>query len=124
MVQTDRINESPDSIRGRSFGAATWTVGETPTLSVVDLTFTNGGDEKDLTWAIILGRCRSAGMPIAPVSSFPEIDASGGGAARVRATLSIELPKSGQYHIDVYKDRAGGEESLIACGDLKYSAKG
>jgi hypothetical protein len=124
LVQQDRISESPDSMRGRSFGSATWKLGETPTTSVVDLTFTYGGEERNLSWAILIGRCRTASLPIAPVSSFPEIEVTGGGAARVTATLPVELPRTGQYHIDVYNDRSGEEGSIVACGDLRFSAKG
>jgi hypothetical protein len=126
MVHEDRVNESVDSVRGigTSSGSATWRQGETPTLSVVDLTFTYGGTERELAWGIFLGRCRSASMAIVPISSFPEIELTGGGAVRVQAQLSFELPKSGQYHLNVYRDRSGEESSIVACGDFKYSAKG
>ena len=126
MVHEDRVNESVDSVRGigTSFGSASWTQGETPTISVVDLTFTYGGNERELAWGVFVGRCRSATVPIAPISSFPEIEFTGGGPARVQAQLPIELPKTGQYHLNVYRDRSAEESSIIACGDLKYSAKG
>jgi len=125
-VYEDRVNESMDSVRaiGGSFGSASWRQGETPTLSVVDLTFTYGGTERELAWGIFVGRCRSASVPIVPISSFPEIEFTGGGAARVQANLSMELPYTGQYHLNVYKDRSGEESSIVACGDFKYSAKG
>lgn len=124
MVHEDRINASPDSLRGRSFGSATWKAGDTPDLSVVDLTFTYGGQERDLSWAILFGRCRSASLPVLPISAFPELEVTGGGAARATANLQMALPTSGQYHVDIYSDRIGGEEAVVACGDFKYSPKG
>jgi len=125
MVHEDRVNESVDSVRaiGGTFGSASWRQGETATLSVVDLTFTYGGMERELAWGIFVGRCRSASVPIVPISSFPEIEFTGGGAARVEAQLSFELPRTGQYHLNVYKDRSAEESSIVACGDFKYSAE-
>jgi hypothetical protein len=126
MVHEDRLNENVDSVRGigGTFGAASWRQGETPTISVVDLTFTYGGMERELAWGIFVGRCRSASVSIVPISSFPEIELTGGGGVRVQAQLSFELPKSGQYHVNVYKDRSADQSSLVACGDFRYSAKG
>jgi hypothetical protein len=63
-------------------------------------------------------------VPIVPISSFPEIELTGGGAARVQAKISFELPTRGQYHLNVYKDRSVDEASVVACGDFRYSAKG
>lgn len=125
MVHEDRVNENVDSVRaiGGSSGSASWRSGETPTLSVVDLTFSYGGTERELTWGIFVGRCRSASVPIVPVSSFPEIELTGG-TVRVQAQLSLELPHTGQYHLNVYRDRSAEESTLVACGDFKYSARG
>lgn len=126
MAHEDRINDNADSIQGigTTSGSASWRQGDTPTLSVVDLTFNYGGRERELAWGIFVGRCRSASVPIAPVSNFPEIELIGGGAARVQAQLSVELPTSGQYHLNVYRDRSSQESAIVACGDFKYSAKG
>jgi hypothetical protein len=126
MVQEDRISESPDSVRshGSAFGTAVWKYGDNPSTSVVELTFTYGGQERDLSWAILFGRCRSASLPVAPVSSFPELNMTGGGRVQVEARLATELPHRGQYHVEVYKDREGGEQAVVACGEFKYSEKG
>lgn len=124
MVHEDRVSAHGDSLRGRSYGSAEWIVGETPGSSIVNLTFTNSGEARELSWAILFGRCRSATLPVLPISTFPELDMTGGGAVNVTAVLLTELPRSGQYHINVYSDRAGGEESVIACGDLRYSERG
>ena len=126
MVQEDRIAESPDSTRGHgsAFGTAIWKYGDNPTATVVELTFTYGGQERDLSWAILFGRCRSASLPVAPLSSFPELNMTGGGTVQVTARLAIELPHRGQYHVEVYRDREGGEQAVVACGEFKDSEKG
>jgi hypothetical protein len=126
MAHEDRINESIDSVRafGSAYGSASWRQGDGPEVSVVDLSFTYGGTERELSWAILFGRCRSASLPILPVSSFPEIDFTGGGTIRVQAKLSLELPTTGQYHLNVYTTRTGDESAVVACGDFRYSARG
>lgn len=118
-VDQNRFNVA-DSTRDRSYGSAHWSRGDAPTRSRVNLVFAYAGPERDLSWAILFGSCGSASLPVIPRSIFPELDVSGGGSAKVSATLSLEFPTSGTYHIDIYKDRQGGAESLVGCGDLKY----
>ena len=120
QVAQSRFN-APDSSRDRSYGSAEWTRGSGPAESKVNLAFTYSGPERDLSWAILFGRCGSATLTLVPKSSFPELEVAGGGKAQLNATLSVELPTSGIYHIDIYKDRTGGAESLIGCGNFKYS---
>ena len=117
-VRQDRFNH-PDSIRDKSYGSAQWARGDGPAQSKVNLVFTYAGSERDLSWAILFGNCGTASLPVIPRSSFPELDVSGGGSARVSAALAVELPTSGAYHIDIYKNRHGGAESVVGCGDLK-----
>ena len=118
-----QVNEGkfdrPDSTRDRSFGSVSWTEGPSPAISRVRLSYTHGGPERDLSWAILFGRCGTASMPVAARSNFPELDLSGGGKADAEITLALELPKSGVYHVDVYKDREGALAGLVACGNLK-----
>jgi hypothetical protein len=109
-----------DSTRDRSYGSAQWSRGDRPTLSRVNLAFSYGGTERELSWAILFGSCGTASLPLIPISNFPELEVGGGGHAQVDATLSLELPTSGTYHIDIYRDRRGGAESLVGCGNLKY----
>ncbi len=119
----DRLS-ARDSTGGRSFGAAEWVQGKTPTTSSVFITFTYAGAEHDLSWAILFGACSSASLPVAPISNFPEIDVStNGGRGQASVSLSVELPTSGEYHIDVYKDRLGGLESVVGCGNMRHTQR-
>jgi hypothetical protein len=52
------------------------------------------------------------------MSNFPEIEVTGG-QANFNSVLTLELPVSGEYHVAVYKDRRGTEESMVGCGNLK-----
>ena len=109
-----------DSTRDKSYGSAEWTRGDGPGLSTVNLAFTYTGPEHDLSWAILFGRCGSASLPLIPISNFPELEVAGGGRTQVTATLPLEFPTSGAYRVDIYKDRLGGAQSVVACGNLKY----
>jgi hypothetical protein len=52
------------------------------------------------------------------MSNFPELEVTGG-QANFNSVLTLELPVSGEYHVAVYKDRRGTEESMVGCGNLK-----
>jgi hypothetical protein len=109
-----------DSTSDRGYGSAQWSRGDIPALSRVNLVFTFAAAQRNLSWAILFGTCGSASLPLIPVSSFPELEVGAGGRAEVSATLSLEFPTSGTYHIEIYTDRQGGPESLVGCGNLKY----
>lgn len=111
------------STRDNSYGSADWTRGAGPTISTVNLTFTYAGQERDLNWALIAGSCGMAALPLIPLANFPSLNVGSGGRAQVTATLPIELPASGTFHVDVYKDRSGDPSSLVGCGNFRYSAK-
>jgi hypothetical protein len=109
------------STRDNSYGSAEWTPGSGPTLSNVNLVFTYAGEDRELYWAIVAGSCGVAALPLIPMSNFPELSIGSGGRAQVTASLPIDLPSTGSYHIDIYRDHSGGAESLVGCGNLRYS---
>ena len=122
-VMQDRLNH-PDSTGGRNFGTLEWVPGKTPTTSTAFISFTSALTENDLSWGILFGSCNSASLPVEPISNFPEIDVrTNGGRGHASVSLSIELPKTGQYHVDVYSDRQGSVESVIGCGNLRHSTR-
>ena len=117
---TQNRGDVAQSTRDKSYGSAQWTRGDGPTLSAVNLVFTYAGTERDLNWAILAGSCGTAALPLIPMANFPELNVGGGGRAQVNAVIPLELPQTGTYHIDIYKDRRGSAESLVGCGNLKY----
>jgi hypothetical protein len=120
---TQNRGDVAQSTRDNSYGSAEWTHGAGPTISTVNLTFTYAGSERDLNWAIVTGSCGMAALPLIPISNFPELHIGSGGRAQVTVTLPIDLPASGTYHIDIYKDRTGNAAGLVGCGNLRYSSK-
>ena len=111
-----------DSTRHSSYGTVEWTPGSARTLSNLHLKFAYSGPEQELSWAILYGTCGTASLPVIPLSNFPEMDLIAGGTAEVNATLTLEFPLSGNYHAEIYKDRIGGPEAVVACGDFKYTS--
>lgn len=116
-VAQNRFN-APDSTRATNYGSIQWTRGDIPTRSSVNLVYNYSGSERDLSWAILYGSCGNATLPLMPMSNFPELEVTAG-QANFNSMLSLELPVSGEYHVQVYKDRRGGEESVVGCGNLK-----
>lgn len=118
---TQSRGEVVQTTRDRSYGSATWTRGASATLSNVNVVFTYTGPERTLAWAILPGTCGIPALPIIPMSNFPELNVGGGGRAQVTTSLPLEFPTNGTYHIDIYRERRQGTESLIACGNLRLS---
>lgn len=118
-VAPTHLNTS-DSTRRLNYGIAEWTPGSAKMLSSLHLKITYTGPENELSWAILYGTCGTASLPVIPLSSFPEIDLRAGGNAEVSATVTLEFPLSGTYHAEIYNDRVGGADAVVACGDLKY----
>lgn len=118
---TQNRADMSQSTRDNSYGSAEWTRGDSPTLSNANVIFTYAGEDRELYWAIVAGSCGVAALPLIPMSNFPELSIGSGGRAQVTATLPIDLPNSGSYHVDIYRNHSGGAESLVGCGNLRYS---
>ncbi len=116
---TDRL--SGDSTRERMGGSLVWTPGATPSLSRASLEFSYSGSARELTWGIYYGPCGNASLPIVTLSDFPELEMSSGGRTQVVASISAELPTTGAFHVEIFKDRSGDPEYSIACGNLKFT---
>lgn len=109
-----------DTARNISSSSVEWIQGERPGVSSVNIVFTYEGTEHSLSWAVLFGPCGGASLPLIPISSFPELEVSVGGRTQLNAEISLELPNSGMFHIDIYRDRRGGAESVVGCGNLRY----
>lgn len=123
-IVIDKLNEA-DTVSSQrntgSHGTLVWTHGATPDLSNATIDFTYSGSERELTWGIFFGPCGNASLPIVSLSVFPELEMSSGGRTQVVAALSTELPLSGAFHVEVFRDRTGDPETSVACGNLKFN---
>jgi hypothetical protein len=111
------------STRDKSYGNLTWSHGASPSLSNFNIVFNYAGQERFLSWAIAAGSCGTPALPILPASNFPELNVGSGGRSQSNGSLSVELPINGAYHVDVYRSRTQGMDTLVGCGNLKFSSK-
>jgi hypothetical protein len=111
------------STRDRSYGSFTWSHGASPSLSNFNIVFNYAGQERFLSWAIVAGSCGTPSLPILPPSNFPELNVGGAGRSQANGSLSTELPLNGAYHVDVYRSRTQGMDTLVGCGNLKFVNK-
>jgi hypothetical protein len=72
-------------------------------------------------WALLAGRCGSGSLPIVPIENFPIIEVGTNGRAQLDEELALELPQTGEYHVNVY---AGGQnlDNVITCANLKRAS--
>lgn len=80
------------------------------------------GDNGTLHWALAPGACRSGSIPLMPVSTFPDIHMNDG-RGDLERTLSIPLPTSGNYHVNVYSADGTDESDVITCAELKLERR-
>lgn len=109
-----------DTVRQKSSGSAEWVKSDVSGRSVVNLAFSYGGEERALTWAILFGACNSASLPVLPKATFTELEMDTGGRVTVKADIPLELPRSGNYRVEIYRDREGTNDSLVGCGNFKF----
>jgi hypothetical protein len=74
----------------------------------------------NLHWALANGQCRSGGLPIGPLSRFPDISMSND-RGDVDADVQMPLPTSGSYHVNVYLGQSSEESDILTCADLQMS---
>jgi hypothetical protein len=111
------------STRDRSYGNFTWGKGASPSLTNYNIVFNYAGQERFLSWAIVAGSCGTPALPILPASNFSELNVGSGGRSQANGTLPLDLPTIGSYHVDVYRSRTQGLDTLVGCGNLKFVNK-
>lgn len=72
-----------------------------------------------LNWAILPGRCGSGSLPIVGIERFPVIDVGNNGRGQLENEMSLSLPTSGAYHVNIYW--AGGQQlsDVMTCANLR-----
>jgi hypothetical protein len=116
---TDRL--AADSTRERMNGSLVWMPSGSPDMSTARIEFAYTGSARELTWGIFFGPCGNASLPVVTLSDFPELEMSSGGRTQLVASVSTELPTTGAFHVEIFKDRSGLPEFSIACGNMRFS---
>jgi hypothetical protein len=71
-----------------------------------------------LRWAVLPGRCGSAAIPLLGHEQFPPLEMGSAGRGQIEIDLPMELPQSGNFHVNVY---SGGREleHVVTCANLR-----
>lgn len=118
---TESRSDISQSARARSYGSATITRSDVNNLTMANIVFNHSGSDRFLNWAIHSGSCGSPSLPLLPISNFPELQVGGGGRAQVTAQIPLEFPVTGEYHVNIYKERQQTRDALVACGNFRPS---
>jgi hypothetical protein len=73
-------------------------------------------------WHVHRGQCGSDQGILGPADSYEPLEVEGDGRARETAELSIPLPRSGSYFINVHAS-ARNMATTVACGNLAPPAR-
>jgi hypothetical protein len=76
----------------------------------------------DAHWALIAGSCGSNAIPVMTVNEFPVMTVSSS-RAHVKADISIALPTTGSYHVNVYRSNGADESDVLTCANLKLEPR-
>ena len=68
-------------------------------------------------WRIHTGACGSGGAAVAGVGEPSPLQPDAQGAARVTATIPVQLASNQRYHVNVHLSR-DRMDVIVACGDL------
>ncbi|HVF41110.1 MAG TPA: hypothetical protein VM939_14505 [Gemmatimonadaceae bacterium] len=119
---TQSRSDIGQSARARSYGTATVSRAVSNNLTRVSVIFNHSGSDRFLNWGIYPGTCGSPSLPVIPTNNFPELQIGGGGRAQTTADIPFEFPTTGNYHINIYRERQQNLEGLLACGNLRPTA--
>jgi len=76
-----------------------------------------------MSWGIYPGRCGSGSgmsLPLVPPSSLPSLEAGRTGAATLNTELALQMPKSGNYHLNVFwSTRTSDLADVATCANLR-----
>jgi hypothetical protein len=69
---------------------------------------------------VLPGRCGTGSLPLLGFEQFPPLDVTSSGRGQMEVDISIPLPQSGTYHVNVYY---GGTElnNVLTCANLRRS---
>ena len=73
-------------------------------------------------WHVHLGRCGADQGIFGPADAYEPLEVDGNGRASSTAELSVPLPKTGSYFVNVHASRQN-MGTIVACGNLAPPAR-
>jgi len=89
----------------------------TPEGTRAGITISNATPGGEHPWHIHVGRCGSNGTIFGDAKAYRPLKIGGSGKAEAVARLTVPLPRSGEYYINVHAS-AANLGTIIACGNL------
>ncbi|HEX2721288.1 MAG TPA: hypothetical protein VHM24_00105 [Gemmatimonadaceae bacterium] len=74
-----------------------------------------------LSWAVLPGRCGTGSLPIAGIERFPVIEVGANGRGQLESEMSLGLPTSGTYHVNIYWGSGSQLSDVMTCANLRKS---
>jgi hypothetical protein len=121
VAVTEARSDVRQAARGNNYGTITITGADSPRRTRVSLTYSTSSDVRFLSWAVLPDRCGSAGLPVLPITSFPDLQVGSDGRAQLTTELPFDLPTTGSYHVNIYKERRATLDAVVACANLRPS---
>jgi len=72
-----------------------------------------------LNWALLPGRCGSGAMPLVGIERFPVIEVGTNGRGQLNGEMSLGLPATGTYHVNVYWGTGQQLSDVMTCANLR-----
>ena len=96
-------------------GVANWARNDNNSRVSVEISnATSGGTHP---WHVHQGRCGDNGPIVGAASAYKPLSVGSNGQARENASLSMQLPQSGNYYVNVHAQTTN-MNVIIACGNL------
>jgi hypothetical protein len=121
VAVTEARSDVRQAARGNNYGTVTITGADSPRRTRVSLTYSTSSDVRFLSWAVLPDRCGSSGLPVLPITSFPDLQVGSDGRAQLTTELPFDLPTTGSYHVNIYKERRATLDAVVACANLRPS---
>ncbi|MEO5816894.1 MAG: hypothetical protein ABIT20_16615 [Gemmatimonadaceae bacterium] len=97
-------------------GTSSWSNDGTST-SRADILLTNATPGGVHPWHVHYGRCGGNGGVVGDPAAYELLKVDGDGKSAAKAMLSIPLPRSGDYYVNVHAAQSN-MGTIIACGNL------
>lgn len=85
--------------------------------TLIDISITNAAPGGQHPWQVQMGACGSDHGTLGDAGDYRPLKIGGDGKASQQATVSQQMPTTGQYHVNVYAS-AANMSTIIACGNL------
>lgn len=107
--------------QNKAFGTVKLTSKGTSRTAISITVSTPLSNAASLNWAVLPGRCGSGSLPLVGVERFPVIEVGSNGRGQLENEMSLELPQTGSYHVNIYWASGTQLSDVMTCANLRKS---